>query len=908
MLRQIAERSLRHVAGAVLALLRRFKLRKWEFCLESPRDNATVLGPLDVGGWVFHRGAAVEAVEISLDGQSPVVAPHRRARPDVAAAYPHDNVGLPGFTARLRIASAGRLALKVRVVCTDGSMLLLHRVVHRPSGSLTTAGLTLQEQGPSTGRVDPVTSALAREIEHWEFQVGRPLSLLDWTRSRRLRTGLPAATVFSPMSIADDRLPHLDRSVDIVAIDAGDHKRQAEAQRVALTKVISLTDTHWLEQPLSAKTSSSHKVSIVIPVCGRWDLTRACLEQIWLTAPVELATEVIVVDDASPDDTGEQLRRIAATEPRLRVVQRPSNMGFSHACNAGAAVATGDILVFLNNDTLPQAGWLPPLLEVLDRVGDAGAVGARLVSIDGTLQESGGVVFSDGSAWNLGRGAHPDDPLFARLRPVDYCSAAALATKTALFQQLGGFDTRYAPAYYEDTDFCFALRAKGHEVYVQPLSTVVHLEGGTAGIDESRGIKRHQATNRQRFAEKWTAELRSQPVAPPAPTRETLRHLSTRRGERAPRVLVVAPTSAEFDRESGSRRVFQMLQLFRSFGWEVVFVANHESPEIRYVGALQRLGIEAWAGPDSSAPSARNLRELPALLLETRFNLAVLHFWQVAEQYLPAIRRFAPNTPVAVDSVDLHLLRNFRTRFANRELLSAGDGEQAVRELNVYASADCVLTVSAKEAALIDDFVGTPGHAQVLPDFEDLERSARPVDERTGILFIGNFRHLPNVEAVTWLFQEIVPLLDPKLLDLHPLTVVGNDLTPDLIKRCGGDRPGINWVGWVPQIEPYLDKARLVLAPLRTGAGTKRKLLQALMMGTPIVTTSIGAEGLDLVADEHVLIADNARDLAVSTERLATDDALWSSLATAGRAHVGARHGPQSVRAPFERLLAMCKP
>jgi glycosyltransferase involved in cell wall biosynthesis len=219
-----------------------------------------------------------------------------------------------------------------------------------------------------------------------------------------------------------------------------------------------------------------------------------------------------------------------------------------------------------------------------------------------------------------------------------------------------------------------------------------------------------------------------------------------------------------------------------------------------------------------------------------------------------------------------------------------------------------VLTVSAKEAALIDDFVGTPGHAQVLPDFEDLERSARPVDERTGILFIGNFRHLPNVEAVTWLFQEIVPLLDPKLLDLHPLTVVGNDLTPDLIKRCGGDRPGINWVGWVPQIEPYLDKARLVLAPLRTGAGTKRKLLQALMMGTPIVTTSIGAEGLDLVADEHVLIADNARDLAVSTERLATDDALWSSLATAGRAHVEARHGPQSVRAPFERLLAMCKP
>src|SRR5690606_3762654 len=133
----------------------------------------------------------------------------------------------------------------------------------------------------------------------------------------------------------------------------------------------------------------------------------------------------------------------------------------------------------------------------------AGLVGSQLLYPDGRLQEAGGLVFDDGSAANYGRFEAPDDPRFASLRDTDYCSGAALAIARALFDRLGGFDGRYAPAYYEDTDLAFAVRAAGCRVLYQPASRVVHLEGASAGTDVRSGIKAYQVRNRAVFAAKW---------------------------------------------------------------------------------------------------------------------------------------------------------------------------------------------------------------------------------------------------------------------------------------------------------------------------------------------------------------------------------------------------------------------
>jgi GT2 family glycosyltransferase len=224
------------------------------------------------------------------------------------------------------------------------------------------------------------------------------------------------------------------------------------------------------------------------------------------------------------------VERWTAADGRIKVIRNTENLGFVHTCNRGAQAAVGEILVFLNNDTLPSPGWLTPLLRILRDKPDAGAVGGKLIYPDGTLQEAGGIIFSDGSGCNFGKHDRaPDSPLYNFVREVDYCSGALLATRRKLFIELGGFDTRFSPAYYEDSDYCFNLRAHGYRVYYQPESVIVHLEGASCGVDTSAGVKRYQEINRTKFVEKWKTALKQQPSAPGRFDLTALQSLSIRR-------------------------------------------------------------------------------------------------------------------------------------------------------------------------------------------------------------------------------------------------------------------------------------------------------------------------------------------------------------------------------------------
>jgi GT2 family glycosyltransferase len=209
------------------------------------------------------------------------------------------------------------------------------------------------------------------------------------------------------------------------------------------------------------------------------------------------------------------MAHLIETNRRIKFVSNPQNIGFVGTCNRGAELAGSDILIFLNNDTLPQPGWLEPLLAIFQNYPEAGAVGGKLVYPDGRLQEAGGIIFSDGTAANFGRGDFEvDAPLYNYVREVDYVTGALIATPRQLFEKLGGLDLRYRPIYYEETDYCFRVREAGFKVYYQPLSVVIHLEGVTCGTDASAGQKRYQLVNQQKFAERWRDALRRQPENP----------------------------------------------------------------------------------------------------------------------------------------------------------------------------------------------------------------------------------------------------------------------------------------------------------------------------------------------------------------------------------------------------------
>ena len=634
--------------------------------------------------------------------------------------------------------------------------------------------------------------------------------------------------------------------------------------------------------PFAVPTSSVPRASIVIPVFGAFTHTLACLRAIAAHPPVA-DFEVIVVDDASPDDSLAKLRAIDG----LRVHARKANGGFIAACNDGAGLARGEVLVFLNNDTVPQPGWLDALLATFDAHPDAGLVGAKLLYPDGRLQEAGGVVFADGSGWNYGRFDDPANCRFAYLRDADYVSGAAIAIPRALFERLGGFDSRYAPAYYEDTDLAFAVRAAGLRVLVQPASVVVHDEGTTSGTDVNTGPKAAQVRNQAVFAAKWRDALAAQLPAGSVPTPALLHR-------RQRQVLVIDALTPQPDRDSGSLRLLNLMRLLMEEGAHVVFVPANRSADGQYTAALQRMGVECWHAPHAA--------RFPAWLREhgARFDVALVSRHYIAGEMLPLLRRYAPNARVLFDTVDLHYLRERRAA----EL--AGDAaamRAAMRtrdlELALIHEADATLVVSEVERALLA-IDATGADVRVLSNLHRETPPGPAWSQRDGLLFVGGFRHPPNVDAVLWFAREVLPRIRAMrpMLEFH---CVGGDVPPQIARLA--ELPGIRIHGHVPDLQPLLDGARVSIAPLRYGAGVKGKVNQAMAHGLPVVATTAAVEGMHLRDGKDVLVADDAAAFADSVLRLHGDEALWARLSANGRDNVARHFSLDAARAVVRELF-----
>ncbi len=634
--------------------------------------------------------------------------------------------------------------------------------------------------------------------------------------------------------------------------------------------------------PFALATSERPEASIVIPVHGAFAHTLACLRAL-AAHPPALPFEVIVVDDASPDDSLAKLQRVDG----LRLHARTTNGGFIAACNEGAALARGRLLVFLNNDTVPQPGWLDALSATFAARPDAGLVGAKLVYPDGRLQEAGGVVFADGSGWNYGRGESPDDCRFAYLRDADYCSGAAIAIPRALFAQLGGFDTRYAPAYYEDTDFAFAVRAAGYRVLYQPAAVVVHDEGATSGTDLSAGPKAAQARNQAVFAAKWKEALPAQLPAGTLPT-PALLHRHQRQ------VLVIDALTPQPDRDSGSLRLVNLMRLLIDEGAHVVFLPANRSADGDYTRALQRLGVECWHAPHAA--------RFPGWLREhgPRFDVAMVSRHYVASEFLPLLRRHAPQARLLFDTVDLHYLRERREAGLSGDAaaLRAAAATRA-RELALIAQADVTLVVSSAERDLLA-LDAPSATVRVLSTLHELAPVAGGWDVRRDLLFVGGFRHPPNVDAVQWFVREVFPLVRAQEPGIA-FHCIGGDV-PDAIAALG-DLPGVHVHGHVPDLAPWLDGCRLSVAPLRYGAGVKGKVNQAMAHGLPVAATPAAVEGMHLRAGEDVLVADDAPAFAAAVLRLYRDEALWTTLAANGRANVQTHFSMDAARATVRELF-----
>ncbi len=731
-----------------------------------------------------------------------------------------------------------------------------------------------------SGEVARVEALRQDLLQSTSWRLTRPLRAIS-LRLRGLRArssywtsrllGLP------PRLLRSLRSRGLRGTLQRIQQDAGSGERPIAP--IELT--VELAEAGAAFEAFSLPRSETPRASIIIPVYNKFPYTLACLQSIAQHAG-GASFEVIVVDDCSSDETADGLARIGG----IRALHNEHNLGFIGACNAGAALAGGTYLVFLNNDTQVTAGWLDALLDTFDQHRAVGLVGAKLVYPDGRLQEAGGIVFSDASGWNYGRFGDPRDPAYNYVREVDYCSGAAIAIARGLFEQLGGFDTRYAPAYYEDTDLAFQVREAGLRVIYQPASTVIHFEGITSGTDTGSGTKRYQLINQQKFAERWAEVLKRQPR--PGAT------IAVAREHRVSgRILIIDATVPEPDKDSGSLRMINVLRALIELGWKASFTTENRAYAAGYTEQLQALGVETlhhpWIG------------DAAALLQETGtlWDVVMLSRHYVATPLLPLVRHYAPRARVIFDTVDLHYLREERAAtLEGRTDLQRSAATTKLAELRLIKASDVTLVVSPVEQALLQNEM-PEARIEVLSNVHELTGCRRRFDERRDIFFVGGFQHQPNVDAVLWFVSDIWPEIARQLPEVR-FHIIGSRM-PESIAALNHER--VIATGFVDDLDPYLDGCRLSVAPLRYGAGVKGKVNQSMAHGQPVVATTLAAEGMYLQHDVDVLIADTPAEFAAAVVRLYNDASTWSRLSAAGLENVGRHFSFDAARSALSAIL-----
>ncbi len=605
------------------------------------------------------------------------------------------------------------------------------------------------------------------------------------------------------------------------------------------------------------------EVSIIMVTWGGAELALESLKAI--QARTDACYEVILVDNGSPDDTGQLL---ASEVEGATLVPLQRNVGFGSGSNVGAMHAKAPLLCFLNSDTVVLEGWLPPLLARL-RDPSIGAVVPCLLNRDGTLQEAGSCVKGDGFTFAYGSGDDPKRAPYRFARDVDYGSGACLIVRRSCFEAVGGFDAVFDPAYFEDVDFCLALRQRGARTVYEPNSRVVHLRHGS-GTSETAHAQMQD--NHAHLSRRWPDAHRGRPTSV-GPDLAEGPAVTCRDAGTPYRLLFVDDRVPFHDRGSGDPRAAHLTaELARLWPQaRITYLAVHPHEADRYVDQLWADGIEVvWGVPDWER------------WLEVRrfhYSVVVVSRHHNFERLNAALRRTQPQALHVYDIEALSFKRLERQSGIAPDAAAAAEIRAEAQEtrrieIDAVTSADVIWSVSGEEMAFVS------GVAPATPKFRltyplVVEDDPPPFGERSGLLFFGGFLAgpgSPNEDAVLHVASAILP----RLRDLDPtlrLTVVGADPTAAITGLAG---PGVDVVGQVKDPRPWLDSARLMLAPMRFGAGIKLKMLDAMGAGLPFVTTPVGAEGLQLSDElQRILVADEPADLVKKTWRLLSNADLW---------------------------------
>ncbi|AII44193.1 hypothetical protein KR100_12615 [Synechococcus sp. KORDI-100] len=580
-------------------------------------------------------------------------------------------------------------------------------------------------------------------------------------------------------------------------------------------------------------------VDIIIPTYGQPAFTLRCIASVLRDLLISrqhllnhFDVRIKVVDDAHPQQDGHVVLQQLADQGCLDFAVNDSNLGFLESCNQAVSTSRSEsFIVLLNNDIEVLPGWLLGLIETFQQQQNVGLAGSKLIYPDGRLQEAGGIVWRDGSAWNYGRLKKPTDPEFNYARSADYISGASIMVERSLWDAIGGFDRRYVPAYYEDTDLALTIREQGLIVVFQPTSQAIHHEGISNGTDLGQGIKAYQTANQLKFLDKWRDRLGLHQV-----NGQNLA-LAKNRGSLG-NILVIENLLLDPEGDAGSLFMMNYCLALQELGYAISYVPMDNLCRMDDKALLMgSRGINVLAHPQIESLDdvfKKDQRQFDLILIARPGNI----------RHLATLKQGSPGTPIAYFTHDLHFLRTRRTADnlsdpkEQRGILRKSDRLKAL-ETEIFGRVDLVLHISEAEDALAQTL---HPHASVVlhpvVSAPSQLRCQHQRDKATSVLFVGNFAHAPNVTAALWLVETIWPLVKAQRPDLQ-LLIAGK--SPPIELKTDAS---VEILGYVEDLSELLNSVGLGVAPLLEGAGVKGKVLSALAHGLPMVTTSIGAEGI----------------------------------------------------------------
>ncbi len=613
------------------------------------------------------------------------------------------------------------------------------------------------------------------------------------------------------------------------------------------------------EGKLVFKEEQEPMVSIVIPVYNQVKYTYKCLKSI-LKNSRDVSYEIIIGDDVSIDGT----KFLTSYVKGIKVVRNETNLKFLKNCNNAARKARGKYLLFLNNDTEVCEGWLSSLVNLIENDNTIGMVGSKLVYPNGTLQEAGGIIHSNGTACNYGNTGDPLRADFNYVRDVDYISGASIMIDKKIWDRIGGFDEYFAPAYCEDSDLAFQVRRNGYRVVYQPKSVVIHYEGVSNGTDvnNDNSLKHYQLENMKKLREKWVEELKCLPLA--NQSKDIISYRDRINGKKV--VLYVDHYVPEFDKDAGSRTTFQYIKMLVNKGYLVKFLPDNFYDNQPYADVLEQMGVEILYG-------LYYQERIKSWILENKNNIDIVYFNRphITAKYIDFIK---DNTDIKIVYYghDLHFLREMREYEITGDESHKEESEKWKKiELDIMKKSDVVYYPSyIEEEAIhkIDKSINVKAITAYIFDNIDTKTNY-DFNSKKGILFVGGFRHRPNVDGVLWFVNNVYPIIRKRLN--IPFYIVGSN-APKEIKKLG-KKSGIIVKGFVTdeELKELYSNTKMVVAPLRYGAGIKGKIVEAMYNGIPVVTTSVGAEGIR-DAEKIMKIADDYEEFAEKVLNLYNDE------------------------------------